>query len=305
VTAASWAALGVMLLAAPALPGVARRTTSLLTGRRGAPVTQLYRDLAKLWRKEMVYSRTTTWMFRAAPLGLVAATATAALLVPGDGRAAPLAFAGDFVAVASLFALGRFALLLAALDTGSSFEGMGASREAAFGSLVEPGLYLCFAALTLASGETSLSRMLADAPPMWKAAGPAMAMVAGGLFLLLLAEAGRVPVDDPATHLELTMIHEVMVLDHSGPDLALIEYAGALKLAVVGTILVDVLVPRAALPLWASLATWIALLGATAVAIGAVEAVMARLRLSRVPQFLVAAAVLPAFAVILLLSAPR
>jgi formate hydrogenlyase subunit 4 len=140
---------------------------------------------------------------------------------------------------------------------------------------------------------------------MWKAAGPAMAMVAGGLFLLLLAEAGRVPVDDPATHLELTMIHEVMVLDHSGPDLALIEYAGALKLAVVGTILVDVLVPRAGLPMWASLAVWIVLLGATALAIGVVEAVMARLRLSRVPQFLVATAVLPAFAVILLLSAPR
>jgi formate hydrogenlyase subunit 4 len=298
-------ALGLTFAAAPALPGIVNRTKSLLTGRRGAPVTQLYRDLAKLWHKGTVYSRTTTWLFRAAPLLLLASTTVAVLMVPVDGRWAPLRFAGDFVAFAGLLALGRFALLLAALDTGSSFEGMGASREATFGSLTEPGLFLCFVALALATGETSLSPMLAEAPAVWRVAGPALAMVAGALFALSIAEAGRVPIDDPATHLELTMIHEVMVLDHSGPDFALIQYAGALKLAVFGTMLAGVLVPRAALPPVTSIAVWLIALVAVAAAMGVIEAVMARLRLSRVPQLLVAAAVLPAFAVILLLGAAR
>jgi formate hydrogenlyase subunit 4 len=294
-----------MVVAAPALPGIVNRVKSLLTGRRGAPVTQLYRDLARLWRKGTVYSRTTTWVFRAAPLVLCATVAAAALLLPADGRSAPLAFAGDFVAFAGLLALGRFALLLAALDTGSSFEGMGASREGTFGSLTEPGLFLCFAALGLATGETSLSGMFAGAPPVWRGGGPALAMVAAALFLLSIAETGRVPVDDPATHLELTMVHEVMVLDHSGPDFALIQYAGALKLALFGTILADVLIPRAGMPPAVSIAVWLIAVAGGAAAIGVVEAVMARLRLSRVPQLLVAAAVLPAFAVILLIGIAR
>jgi formate hydrogenlyase subunit 4 len=305
VTPTWWGALALTLLAAPALPGIATRTRSLLTGRRGAPVAQLYHDLAKLWRKGTVSSRTTTWVFRAAPVVLLATTGAAACLVPLDGRSAPLAFAGDFVAFAGLLALGRFALVLAALDTGSSFEGMGASRESTFGGLGEAGLLLCFAALALATGTTSMTAMLAGAPSVWSSAGPALAMVAGGLFLLSLAEAGRVPVDDPATHLELTMIHEVMVLDHSGPDLALIQYAAALKVALFTTVLVDVLVPRAGLPPVASLAVWLVALGAIAAAMGVVEAVMARLPLPRVPQFLVAAAVLPAFAIILLLGSAR
>ena len=302
MTAAPWVALGLTLVAAPALPGIVNRTKSLLTGRRGAPVTQLYRDLARLWRKGTVYSRTTTWVFRVAPVLLLATTAAAACLLPLDGRSALLTFAGDFVAFAGLLALGRFALVLAALDTGSSFEGMGASREGTLGSLSEPGLVLCFAALALASGGTSLAAMFSEAPSLWSAAGPALAMIAGGLVLLTIAEAGRVPVDDPATHLELTMIHEVMVLDHSGPDLAIIQYATALKLALFSTMIVNVLVPRAGLPVAASLALWLVALGAVAVALGIVEAMMARLSLTRVPRFLVAAAILPAFAIILLLG---
>jgi formate hydrogenlyase subunit 4 len=301
MTAAPWVALGLSLVAAPALPGIVNRTKSLLTGRRGAPITQTYRDLAKLWRKGTIYSRATTAVFRIAPILLLAATVAAACLLPFDGRAALLTFAGDFVAFAGLLALGRFALVLAALDTGSSFEGMGASRESTIGGLGEPALLLCFAALALATGGTSLAVMFSEAPVVWSTAGPALAMVAGGLLLLSISETGHVPVDDPATHLELTMIHEVMVLDHSGPDFAVIQYAGALKLALFGTLLVDVLVPRAALPVAASLAIWLAGLGAIAVVMGVIEAVTARLSLTRVPQFLVAAAILPAFAIILLL----
>jgi formate hydrogenlyase subunit 4 len=302
MTAATWVALGLTLVAAPALPGIVNRTRSLLTGRRGAPVTQLYRDLARLWRKGTIYSRTTTWVFRIAPILLLATTAAAACLLPLDGRSALLTFAGDFVAFAGLLALGRFALVLAALDTGSSFEGMGASREGTFGSMGEPALVLCFAALALATGGTSLALMFSEAPSLWSADGPALAMVAGALLLLTIAETGRVPVDDPATHLELTMIHEVMVLDHSGPDLAIVQYATALKLALFGTMIVDVLVPRAGLPVAASLAVWLVALGAVAVALGVVEAMMARMSLARVPRFLVAAGILPAFAIILLLG---
>jgi len=303
VTGTPWLALAIALAVAPAVPGIAARTRSLLTGRRGAPILQLYSDLAKLWRKSAVYSTTTTWAFRLGAVTLFATTVLAAGLLPFDGRSALLRFAGDFVAFAGLLALGRFALILAALDTGSSFEGMGASREATVGSLVEPALFLCFAALALASGDLSLSGMLGTSPAhLWSTAGPGLAMVAVSLFLLALAEAGRVPVDDPTTHLELTMIHEVMVLDHSGPDFALIQYAGALRLTLFGTMLAGVVIPLAALPPALSIAVWVAVVGVVAVAVGVIEATMARLRLARVPQFLVAAAVLPAFAVILLLG---
>jgi formate hydrogenlyase subunit 4 len=300
----AWFALGLMLVVAPVLPGIAGRTRSFLTGRRGAPVLQLYRDLARLWRKSAVFSPITTWVFQVAAVTLAATTALAACLLPFDGRSAVLQYAGDFVAFAGLLALGRFALILAALDTGSSFEGMGASREAMLGSLVEPALFLCFGALALASEDTSLAGMLGSGlGGLWSTAGPGLAMVAAGLFVVTLAEAGRVPVDDPTTHLELTMVHEVMVLDHSGPDLALIQYAGALRLGLFASMLAEIVIPRGSLPVPLALGAWVLGVGAVAVAIGIVEAVMARLRWARVPQFLVAAAVLPGFAVILLLGA--
>lgn len=304
MTLGSAVALVIALALAPLLPGLANRTKSLLTGRRGPPVLQLYADLARLLRKGAVYSTTTSVVFRAAPTIFGATTLAAVLLVPLDGRAAPLGFAGDVVAFAGLLALGRFALILAALDTGSSLEGMGASREATFSTLVEPGLLLCFAALAIATEQTSLTMMLgARLGAVWTGAAPALVLVAASLFVLALAENGRVPVDDPATHLELTMIHEVMVLDHSGPDLALILYAGAVKLALFGAVLVSVLVPRGGLPLAGSVAILFAGLVAVAVGVGVVESVMARLRLTRVPQFLVAASVLSTFAIVLLLSA--
>ncbi len=303
MTLASAFALVLILALTPLLPGLAQRAKSALTGRRGPPLLQLYWDLSRLWRKGAIYSTTSSVVFRVAPTVFAATTLAAALLLPLDGRAAPLPFAGDVVAFAGLLALGRFALVLAALDTGSSFEGMGASREATFGSLVEPGLFLCFAALAIATDSTSLTTMLGGRlSEVWGAAAPALVMVAGSFFVLALAENGRIPVDDPATHLELTMIHEVMVLDHSGPDFALLLYGGAVKLALFGAMLVSVLVPRGRLPLAGSLLVLVAGLAAVAVAVGVVESAMARLRLTRVPQFLVAASVLSTFAIMLLLS---
>ena len=204
------------------------------------------------------------------------------------------------MAFAGLLALGRFALVLAGMDTGSSFEGMGASREVTIASFAEPTLFLCFIALVLATGDLSLSGMLGTPlAAAWPGSGGDPLSVGASLFALLLAENCRVPVDDPATHLELTMIHEVIVLDHSGPDLALILYGSALKLALFSVLVVSVLVSRAGLSGPPAVAALFAGLGVVAVLVGVVESTMARLRLTRVPQLLVGAGALALFGIIL------
>ena len=295
-------ALAITLVVAPALPGIATRTKSLITGRQGPPVLQLYYDLRKLLRKGAVYSTTTTWIFRAGPVVVLAALVAAAALLPLDGRAAIVRFSGDLVAFAALMALARFALVLAGLDTGSSFEGMGASREVTFASFAEPALFLCFVALVLATGDLSLSGMLgAPLSAIWARTTAPLVLVAMSLFVLLLAENSRVPVDDPATHLELTMIHEVIVLDHSGPDLAVILYGSALKLALFAALVMGVLVPRSSWPAPIALVALPVGLALVAIAVGVVESTMARLRLTRVPQLLVGAGALALFGIILLL----
>jgi formate hydrogenlyase subunit 4 len=302
VTAGPLFALLVVLAAAPALPGLATRTRALLTGRRGAPALQLYRDLAKLLRKSVVYSRTTSVVFRIGPLLALATVLAAGALLPLDGHSALLSFSGDLVAFVGLLGLGRFALVMAGLDTGSSFEGMGASREVTVAAFAEPALFLCLTVLVLATGELSLAGMLGDRlSGVWAGASPSLVLAAAALFMLTLAETSRVPVDDPATHLELTMIHEVIVLDHSGPELAMLLYANAVKLALFGALVVGVLIPLGSLPPWLAILVLVGGLGLVAVAIGIVESSMARLRMNRLPQFLVAASALAVFGVILLL----
>ena len=297
-----WVTLVAVLLVAPALPGIATRTKSVLSGRRGAPVLQLYADLAKLARKGVVYSRTVTLVFRLAPVVLTSAVVLAAVLLPLDGRAPIFGFTGDLVAFAGLLALGRFALVLAGLDTGSSFEGMGASREVTVAAFAEPALLLSFTVLVLVTGSLSLGGMLGTPLAMaWPTAAPSLVLAGASLFMLLLAENGRVPIDDPATHLELTMIHEVIILDHSGPDLALILYASAVKFALFGVLVVSILVPRGRFDPWVAGVILLVGLALIAVVVGVIESVMARLRMDRIPQFLVAAAALAGFGVILLL----
>jgi formate hydrogenlyase subunit 4 len=302
MTITPFVTLLAVLLAAPALPGIATRTKSLLTGRRGAPMLQLYADLAKLARKGVVYSRTTTLVFRVAPVILTAGVLVAAFLLPLDGRAPIFGFTGDLVAFAGLLALGRFALVLAGLDTGSSFEGMGTSREVTVAAFAEPALLLSLTVLVLVTGSLSLGGMLGTPLAIaWPAQAPSLVLAGASLFMLLLAENARVPIDDPATHLELTMIHEVIILDHSGPDLALILYAGAVKFALFGALVVSVLVPRGRFDPWVAGTMLLAGLALIAVLVGIVEAVMARLRMDRIPQFLVTAGALAGLAVILLL----
>lgn len=301
------AGLAVLMFAAPLVPGIATRTKAVFAGRRGAPVWQLYADLWKLWRRGAVYSATTTWMFRLAGPVLVSTLLAAASLLPLDGRGAMFRFPGDAIAFAYLLALGRLVLVLAALDTGSSFEGMGASREVAFASLSELGLFVAFAALGIMTHSLSLSEMLGagaagGGTSDTAAAGGVSTLLSLSLFALALVECSRVPVDDPATHLELTMVHEVMVLDHSGPDLAMILYASALKLAVFGGIIVAVLVPGAPESGWSGVGFLLGGMLAVGVAVGIVESVMARMRLPKVPLYIAATASLALFGLILQLG---
>ncbi len=287
------------LLLAPLLPGVINRVKAVFGGRRGQPLLQTYFDLFKLLRKGAVYSRTTTWVFRAGPVvGLAAAVVALAITPLGGGRALA-AFPGDFLLLTGLLALLRFATVAAALDTGSSFEGMGASRECLYGALAEPALLLALLTFARLTSRLSLSGMFARLdPPLWTGAAAIILLAAAALMMVFLAENARIPFDDPNTHLELTMIHEVMVLDHSGPDFALITYTASLKLWILGALLVNALVPARQPGAALSLAAGVAGLFALAALTGVIESVMARLRLSRVPQILIGAGALSALALL-------
>lgn len=290
----------LVLAMPPLLLGVIGKTKAAFAGRVGAPFLQPYYDLSRLMRKGVVLSDTTTWLFRAGPVVTLAATLFAALLVPLGKHPAPISFEGDMILFAYLFALGRFFTTVAALDTGSAFEGMGAAREVTFSCLAEPTLFFALITLTRLSGTMSLTPMLHHVTfSNWMATGASLLLMLAGLFVVLLAENCRIPFDDPNTHLELTMIHEVMVLDHSGPYFGCILYGAALKLYLFGALFVNIAVPFSsgnALLDWGIFAC--AML-ALAVAIGVVESVMARLRLIRVPQLLVAAMILTAFSLVL------
>jgi formate hydrogenlyase subunit 4 len=290
------------LIFAPLLLGIINRTKALFAGRRGQPLLQLYYDVWKLLRKGAVYSRTATWVFRAGPIVGLAAILAAMALVPFGKMPALVAFPGDLILFAYLLGLMRFFTVIAALDTGSSFEGMGASREVQFSALAEPALLLGLVAVARRTGSISLSGMFEKiSVDVWQTAGLSLALVAAALLLVLLCENARIPVDDPNTHLELTMIHEVMVLDHGGPDLAFIVYGAALKLWVLGALLIGIAVPIQSENAWIDIAVSIGGMFALAIVIGIVESTMARLRLVHVPQLLVGACVLAALALILVL----
>ncbi len=291
----------LILLLPPLIPGLIAKVKARMAGRTGPPVLQLYYDLAKLARKQAVFSRTTSWVFLAGPVGTVAALLVASLLVPFGQTLAPVAFEGDVILFAYLLGLSRFLTVLSALDTGSAFEGMGAAREVSFSALAEPALFFGFAALAKATGSLSLTPML-HAHGMGSAAhlsGP-LILILAGWAIVYLAENARIPVDDPNTHLELTMIHEVMVLDHSGRPFALVLYGASLKLVVLGALLVDPLLPRLAQG-WQNWLAFLGALGVLAVAVGLVESTSARFRMTKVPQFLVAGVLASAFAFLLML----
>lgn len=290
----------VALVVSPLLLGLINRVKAVFAGRKGPPLLQPYHDLLKLFRKGSVYSRTTTWVFRAGPVVGLATAVLATLLVPLGGGRAAVGFEGDVILFAYLLGLGRFFTVAAALDTGSAFEGMGAAREATYASLAEPALFLGLVVLARSSRSLSLETMLGDGlAQRWSQSGASFSLVLAALFVVLLAENCRIPVDDPNTHLELTMIHEVMVLDHGGPALGMILYGAALKLFVLGALLARMMAPFGEGQPWLAWGAFGLALVLLSVAIGVVESVMARLRLLQVPSLLVAACLLSAFAVVL------
>ena len=292
--------LFVILLVPPLLLGVINQTKARFAGRRGQPLLQPYFDLLRLFRKGMVLSRTTTWVFRAGPVVGLATALVAALLLPLGGPAGPITFEGDLILLCYVLGLGRFFTVLAALDTGSAFEGMGASREATFSALAEPALFLGLLAFVRRTGELSLSGMFSSPQSvLWSAAGAPLLLVAASLLILLLAENSRVPFDDPNTHLELTMVHEVMVLDHSGPAFGLILYGASIKLFVFAALLVRIIVPFAWLPGWAGWPVLIVASLVVAIVVGVIESAIARLRLLQVPRLLISAALLSGFGLVL------
>lgn len=291
----------IAMALAPLLLGVINRTKAIMAGRKGQPILQPYFDLRKLLGKGAVYSRTTTWVFRLGPIGTLAAVAVASAIVPWGGLGAPLSFAGDFILMAYMLGLARFLTVLAALDTGSAFEGMGASREVYFSALAEPTLLISLLALARLGGSISLSAIYSGlTPQVWAAAGPALLLIAAALLVVVLAENARIPVDDPTTHLELTMIHEVMVLDHGGPDFALIGYGAALKLWTLLALLAGLVLPNTGHTL-VDAAAFLAVMFGLAVLIGLIESTMARLRLLRVPQMLLGAGALAVLAILMAL----
>ena len=291
----------LLVIMPPLLLGVINKTKAWFGGRNGPPLLQPYYDIIKLMRKGMVFSTTTTWIFRVAPIVTLVAVLIAGLLVPMGRFNAPISFTGDLILFAYLFGLSRFFTTAAALDTGSAFEGMGSAREVTFACFSEPALFFAFLVLAKISGSLSLNHMLHGPLNGFSAivAAP-LVLIAIGLFIVILAESCRIPVDDPNTHLELTMIHEVMVLDHSGPLFGVITYAAALKLFVLSSVLLHVIAPFQVSIVWLNWLLFVFEMLGVAVLIGVTESVMARLQMQHVPYLLVCALLFCAFGFILL-----
>jgi formate hydrogenlyase subunit 4 len=279
-----------MLAAAPLLKIAIRKMKARLQNRQGPPWRQGYYDLAKLLRKEPVRSMTASWIYVAGPRVYFAAALAATTLVPVVVAAAPLESAGGILLLVGTLALGRFALATAALDTGSPFGGMGASRDMTIAALAEPALMLGLFTSALAAGSLNLGVLVRSLLQHGATFHPGDLLAFAGLFIIVIAETGRIPVDNPATHLELTMIHEAMVLEYAGPDLALVEWASAVKELLYLTLLADLLVPfglaTSAAPgaLLLGVAAWAGKVAVLAVAVTVTESVNAKLRLFRVPE---------------------
>ena len=290
----------ILLLFSPFLfLGVINRVKAIWAGRKGTPILQPYYDFAKLIRKGEVISKTTSFVFKLAPSVNIAAVLFAFLIIPIPVVGSILNFPGDFILFAYTLALAKFFTVIAALDTGSSFEGMGASREVTFSSIVEPAFFVIIGTLALLTGKLSFDEifMALNVSAAYTVLIKALFIVC--LFIMILTEGSRVPVDDPNTHLELTMIHEVMVLDYSGPDFAYILYSAGLKMVLISTLLANFILP-ADLDIYSTLAAYIGILFASAVSVGLIESLIARARMTHVPQFifLMTALSLTAFAVV-------
>ncbi len=279
--------------------GLINKVKAIWAGRKGASVFQPYYDFFKLIRKGEVISKTTSFVFQISSSINIAATIFALMIVPIPFAGSVISLPGDFVLFSYALGLSKFMMILAALDTGSSFEGMGASREATFSTIVETAFFIIMGSLALLTNQISFNAIFSVLNMSAGYTVLVKILLVVSLFIMLLSEGSRLPVDDPNTHLELTMIHEVMILDYSGPDLAFILYATSLKMVIISMLIANLLIPSyltlaEALPLFGFILFLVFLV------VGFVESLIARLRISHVPQFifLMTALSLTAFAVI-------
>jgi len=288
----SFLKLALWLLLAPLLPGIINKVKAWVAGRKGPPVLQLYYDLSKLWRKGVVMSGLASLGFVAGPAIAWVSLVMAAMLLPLGPWGSSLAFSGDVLLFIYLLALARFALVWAAMETGSAFEGMGSTREVSYAIVSEAATICVMLTLIVKTSGLSLGTMLSTS------AGPGTILLAGGLFTVLLAENCRVPFDDPNTHLELTMIHEAMILDHSGPPLAAILHGASVKLLLFSALLVQTILPLCECS--AAMSAAVLAVGVLVVAVlaGLVESLLARLAFARVPLLLTTAFVMCFFALL-------
>lgn len=291
----------LVLLVAPLVQGAIKTAKARLQNRRGPGLLQPYRDILKWLARESVVSDQASWIFRAAPYVYAAAILTAAMLVPTLARRSPAAGVGDAIVFVALFALARFWLAIAALDTASNFGGMGSSREVAFAALVEPALLLVIFAVALPVGSTSLTALVGEG---WPDAGRVIAL--GAFLIVIIAETGRIPVDNPDTHLELTMIHEGMLLEYSGRPLGVLHWATQVKQLAVLSLAAALFVPWGMTPgsgvsaaeLLLGLLAWGGKLLALGLLLALTETMFAKLRIFRAPDLIGAASVLGLLAVL-------
>lgn len=300
-----WSFLNYLLalVLAPLLGGIINRTKAICAGRHGQHILQSYYDLFKLIQRGSVFSTTTTWIFQLSPVISFSAIAMALMVVPMGGQPALIAFSGDLFLFIYLLALARFSIVLGALDTGSSFEGMGASREVQWGALTEPGLLLGLLALALPLNAYSLSSIYSHLLASSFSSGHFSLLIVGiALLIIFLADNSRIPFDDPNTHLELTMIHEVMVLDYTGFDFGIIQYTALLKFWALGSLITGLFMPASVEgPLLVSTLVFLGLTFLLAIAVGIIESTLARFRLIRIPHLLLGALTLSILALILVM----
>jgi formate hydrogenlyase subunit 4 len=289
----------LVIAVAPLLTGIVRATKARLLRRRGPPLIQPYRDLIRLARKEAVVADSASWLFRFVPYLVFAATWVAAALVPTFATGLLFSWSADLIAIIALLGAARFFLALAGLDVGTSFGGLGSSREALFGALAEPAMIVIVFTLALVAGSTQLSTIAAHMVSSNVGLRVSLGMALVALIIVALAENGRIPVDNPATHLELTMVHEAMILEYSGRHLAVIELAAMLKLVLYVSLIVCVFVPWGLAIADASVADrllgallYLVKLGVAGVALGVFETSIAKMRVFRVPDFVGAALML-------------
>jgi formate hydrogenlyase subunit 4 len=276
----------LILFSAIFFTGIIVRTKSLTSGRKGPGILQPVKDVIRLFKKGSVYSETTSIIFRIAPAIYFSSVLMACLVIPFGSYKGIVSFDGDFIFFAYILALGKFFSIISAMDTGSSFEGMGASREALFSMLSEPAFFILIGSFALLTGHTSFFEIFATLHLGSSITYTLGALAAFVLVMIAMIENSRMPVDDPKTHLELTMIHEVMVLDNSGFDLGLIMITGYLKFAMYGAIIADFFI--GSLPLSLSLPAFLLIQALFAFAVGLIESFMARFRMNHNPQFILA-----------------